>query len=296
MMQVFNDKHYVFIISAGRTGTKYFGTILQETIDDSFSVHEPDVLSGVNERLLKQIKQFGFYNMVPGRILGKTGIRTLSERFLSGDISNERLLNSVIDHRKNYYESIANPIIIESYYGWYGCIPAIQKLFKNYRVIVVARDPRDWVTSNVNWKQWYGNDDWVSKLKAGRINPAMVGDKAYAMKWDKFTRFQKLCWAYSFVYNTMIDQVEQDENIQLFNYEDLFIGPERSEKFINLLNFITQFKNRKFNYTIPDGILDRRIHKNSSDEFPKHPDWPSEYQEQYWEICENIHQRLKYPR
>lgn len=295
MMQVFNDKHYVFIISAGRTGTKYFGTILQETVKESFSVHEPDVLSGLNRSLLGQIKQFGFYNMVPGRLLGRTGIRTLSERFLGGDISEHELIQSVKDHRTNYYSSIDSPLIIESYYGWYGCIPAIRQLFKNYRIIVVARDPRDWVTSNVNWKEWYGKNDWVSRLNAGRINPYMVGDSTYESRWSEFSRFQKLCWAYSFIYNNLMDEVENDGNIQLFKYEDLFNAPERFEHFNQLLGFITQFQDREFAYKVPHGILDRRIHKNSSDEFPKHPDWSSKLRNQYWEICQGIHNRLEYP-
>jgi hypothetical protein len=296
MMQKFNDKHFVFVISAGRTGTKYFGTVLQETIDNSFSVHEPDVLSGVNKRLIGQVKDFGFYNMIPGRLLGKTGIRTLSEKFLGGHISEKELSKSVVSHRKKYYESIPKELVIESYYGWYGCIPAIRKLFKNYRVIVVARDPRDWVTSNVNWKEWYGKDDWVSRLKAGRINPSLVGDKQYAQKWDGFDRFQKLCWAYSYIYNTMLDQVEQDDHIQLFKYEDLFQGPERYDTLGKLLGFITKYDDKNFHFNAQDGLLERRIHKNSSDQFPKHSEWSEIQLEQYWEICGDIHTRLNYPR
>ena len=289
-MQEFDDKYFVFIISAGRTGTKYFGTVLQETIDDSFSVHEPDVLSGINFRLLHQIKNFGFYNMVPGR----TGIRTLSEKFMGQQISEKELSNSVINHRKKYYGSIPKQLIIESYYGWYGCIPAIRKVFKNYRVIVVARDPRDWVTSNVNWKEWYGKNDWVSRLKAGRINPNMVGDKDYAQKWEGFSRFQKLCWAYGHIYNTLLDEVEKDNHVQLFKYEELFQSSERYESLERLLKFITKFDDYNFNFSVPDRLLERRIHKNSSDEFPKHPEWAEELQNQYWEICGDIHHRLKY--
>ena len=296
MMKEFNDKHFVFVVSAGRTGTKYFGTVLQETIDNSCSVHEPDVLSGVNKRLIGQIKDFGFYNMVPGRLLGKTGIRNLSEKFLGGHISEKELSKTVFNHRKKYYGSIPQELVIESYYGWYGCIPAIRKLFKNYRVIVVARDPRDWVTSNVNWKEWYGKDDWVSRLKAGRINPSQVGDKEYAEKWGGFDRFQKLCWAYSYIYNTMFDQVEQDEHIQLFKYEDLFQEPERYDTLENLLGFITKYDDRNFNFNAQDGLLERRIHKNSSDQFPKHSEWSEIQLEQYWEICGDIHTRLNYPR
>lgn len=295
-MHEFKDKHFVFIISAGRTGTKYFGTILQETIDNSFSVHEPDVLSGVNKRLLSQIKDFGFYNMVAGRLLGKTGIRTLSEKFLGNQITEQELSDSVISHRQKYYNSIPQELIIESYYGWYGCIPAIRKLFKNYRIIVVARDPRDWVTSNVNWKEWYGKGDWVDRLKAGRINPSLVGETEYIPKWHGFSRFQKLCWAYSYIYNTMLNEVEQDKNIQLFKYEDLFQAPERYKTLDNLLQFITKHDNQNFKYSVQDGLLERRIHKNSSNEFPKHSDWSGKLLEQYWEICGDIHGRLNYSR
>ncbi len=294
-MQEFDDKHFAFIISAGRTGTKYFATVLEETIDRSFSVHEPDVLSGINTRLLQQIKQFGFYNMVPGRLLGKTGIRNLSEKFIGKQLSEKELSDAVVDHRKKYYPSIPQQLIIESYYGWYGCIPAIRKVFKNYRIIVVARDPRDWVTSNVNWKEWYGKNDWVSRLKAGRINPRLVGDTDYIQKWDGFSRFQKLCWAYGHIYNTLLDEVEKDDHVQLFKYEDLFNSPDRYNNLERLLQFISKFDDQSFDFSVTDGLLERRIHKNSSDEFPKHPEWSAELLDQYWEICGDIHHRLKYP-
>ena len=42
---VFQTKDYAFFISAGRTGTKYFGDVCSGIISDCHLVHEPDVIN-----------------------------------------------------------------------------------------------------------------------------------------------------------------------------------------------------------------------------------------------------------
>lgn len=293
-MNPFNDKYFVFIISAGRTGTKYFGTILEKIIDNSFSVHEPDVLSGVNVKLIKQVKQFGFYNMIPGRILGISGIRNLSERYLGGKISDDKLVQNIRKHRENFYKNIDEKLIIESYYGWYGCIPAIRKLYKNYKIVIITRDPKDWVTSNMNWQQWYGKKDWVNKLNAGRINPSITKDEFYKNKWRNFNRFQKLCWAYQFIYNNLLKNSFNDINIKVFKYEDLFIHKEKYSHLENLIQFIVNFDDAFFNYQIPINILEKRINKNISSSFPIYKSWDKKLTKQYLNICGEIQNKLNY--
>jgi len=291
MMSIF-DKEIVFIVSGGRTGTKYFGILLDQIIDNSFSVHEPDVFSGFNRRLLSQIKDFGIYNMLLGRALRNTGIRNLSENYLSGKLSLAKLKTKIINHRENYYSRINQKLIIESYYGWYGCIPAIKELFPYYKIIVITRDPRSWVTSNMNWGQWYGRRDFATKLKLGRLNPKTVGDKKFCAQWNSFSRFEKLCWAYQFIYNKLLESTEGDPNSKLFRFEDLFYSPDKYKVLDDLVRFIVKEKNH--NYSIPNRILDKKVHKNISYAFPDYENWDKNMQNQYWNICEKIHHKLGY--
>lgn len=72
------NKYFSFIISAGRTGTRFMGKKLSEMIDRCFSVHEPDFFTpGSEYNTIKKIETFGLYHLILGKIIGKTGIRKL---------------------------------------------------------------------------------------------------------------------------------------------------------------------------------------------------------------------------
>lgn len=293
---VFNKKYYVFLISAGRTGTKFFGHSLNNIIENSFSVHEPDVLK-LSEGLTKfisKIKTFGFYHMLLGRFIGQTGVRNLSQKYLSGKLSLKDLERGIIRHRNIYYCKILSDLIIESYSGWYGCIPAIKNLYYNYKLVIITRDPRDWIVSNMNWETLFGKRDWVSKLNLGRLNPKMVNDKEYKLLWDHFSRFQKICWTYKFQYETMINNVENDPNALVVKFEDLFYSHDRYKNLSYLLDFITDFENKKFKYVLPSNILDKKINKNISYDFPYYEDWNLETKKQFDDICSSIMKKLNY--
>lgn len=288
------DKNIVFIISAGRTGTKYFGTLLDCIIENSFSVHEPDIFSGLNKKFVNQVKYFGFYNMVIGRALRRSGIRNLSENYLANKISFNKLKNKIIKHRCYYYNSIYNDLIIESYYGWYGCMSAIREIFPNYKIIVITRDPRNWITSNMNWNKWYGNKDLLEKYKFGRLNPKLIGDNEYINQWDKFTQFEKLCWAYKTIYTTILRNIHNDENCMLVKFEDLFNNKDKHNQLEQLIKYIVKFQNKCYNYNIPNDILEKKIHKNIYNKFPQYENWDLYKKERYWKICEDIQYKLGY--
>ena len=132
-MGIFEDKYFVFLISAGRTGTKFFGDLMGDMIEEAFSVHEPDVLMDFKLKSMQQLRLFGLYNLVIGKLFSKTGIRNLSQNFLSGKIRLAELKAAIVNHRNNFYRNIGKELIVESYSGWYGAIPAIQSLYKNLK-------------------------------------------------------------------------------------------------------------------------------------------------------------------
>lgn len=296
-MSVFEYKYYIFIISAGRTGTKFLGQQLGSIIENCYSVHEPDVLTSgelFNKNLLRKIKLFSLYQLFLGKVTGKTGIRNLSQNYLAGKYDLSQLKKAVIQHRQKYYENIQEDFIIESYSGWYGCIPAIQSLYKNYKIVIISRDPRAWVTSNMNWETLFGKRDWVDKLKLGRLNPELIQDKKYISSWNEFSRFQKICWTYKTQYEIMLNNIKNDPNARIFKFEELFHSENRYEQLKELLEFITSFNTRQFKYYIPEDILEKRIHQNISYVFPPYNFWTKEQKNQYLEICQNIAKKLNY--
>jgi hypothetical protein len=293
-MGIFEDKYFVFLTSAGRTGTKFFGDLLGDMIDGAFSVHEPDVLMDFKLKSLRQLQLFGLYNLVLGKLLNKTGIRNLSQNYISGKISLDELKAAIVDHRERYYHSIDKDLIIESYSGWYGSIPGIQNLYQNYKIVVVVRDPRDWVVSNMNWGTMYGKRDWISKLRLGRLHPAMIGDSEFEDKWQQFSRFQKLCWAWKSIYEILLNSAERDQNVTIIKFEELFKSENKYDHLKQLLTYITHFSDKKFYFNIPENVLRRKTNANISYSFPKFQNWSVKMKTDLTLICGEIPKKLGY--
>ena len=125
----------------------------------------------------------------------------------------------------------------------------------------------------MNWGTMYGRRDWVSKLGLGRLNPKLVRDKQYQAQWKSFSRFQKLCWAWKTIYETLLDSIKDDPNARIVKFEELF---ETQDKYVNLrdlLEFLTRFGGRAFDFKIPPNILEKKVHQNISQQFPNWKDW-----------------------
>jgi len=295
----FKEKFFVFFISGGRTGTKFFADVLSNYINDSFSIHEPDVihLSKGETSLYYSIKAFGIYWVVIGKLLGKTGIRNLSERYLSGKCTIEDIKETLYKYRKKFYHNIAQQLIIESYSGWYALIPGIRETYSNYKIIIIIRDPRDWVSSNMNWGTMYGNRDWVQKLGLGRLSPELITDKEYTYRWKDFDQFQKLCWAWRAIYETLLEHSKNDPNIRIFKFEDLFCSKGKEDHFSSLLRFITTFNNQNFylkNQMNKKSVFNKKIHENISYDFPLWKNWSKEYANHLNQICGFLMSKFEY--
>ncbi len=294
-MGILEDKYFVFIVSAGRTGTKFLGEQLGHMIAGAFSVHEPDVLMDFKLKSLDQLRLFGWYNLIFGKLIGKTGIRNLSQNYLAGKLSLSQLKTAILAHREKFYRSLDQDLIIESYSGWYGAIPAIRSLYKHYRIVVIVRDPRDWVVSNMNWETMYGRRDWISRLKLGRLNPAMLNDEQYRDRWQHFTRFQKLCWAWSAIYAILLRETADDPNAIIVKFEDLFHNGQKYEYLDNLLGFITAFASRRFDWRTVQGVLEKTANPNISNAFPGWQDWKPEMKADLERLCANVAEKFNYP-
>jgi len=293
-MQVFKGKYITIIASGGRTGTTFFGNLLSNIIEDSFSVHEPDMFAGFNAQTWSRIRTFGFYHMLVGRVIGRTGIRNLNQKYLAGTLSEEQLVLAIRQHRKKYYGSIDESHIIESYPQWYGILPALPKVFPHYKVVGLIRDPRTWVQSMVNQEGFYGGNKPLLKSLHKILDPFMIGDQIYMARWPNMSEFEKSCWLWTAITRTLQHAEMQDENIRIFRYEDLFLAPERDRNMEDMLRFMTMYENRVFKYKFDPSIL--KVVKNSSRsaKMPLWQDWPQAICLQMNEICGSLMQDCGY--
>lgn len=285
MREDVQNKHVVIIASGGRTGTTFFGDLLSEVIEDAYSVHEPDLLNGLSTRTWRAIRIFGFYHMVIGRLLGLTGIRNLSQRFLSGRMTEEDLISAIHRHRDAYYASMPQSFIIESYYQWYGILPAVSKAYPNSKIVGIIRDPRTWVTSWMNFGGHYDQSDYVSRFGFKRLNPALVGDAEHLDAWPEMSGFEKNCWNWKIVSQLLSKQASLDPMTRIFRYEDLFTSDARHQHIDDLLSFITSFPDRSFEYAFDESMLDDTRNASISREFPDWQDWTHDQATALNDIC-----------
>ena len=288
------SKHMVIIASTGRTGTRFFGDLLSSMIPGSYSVHEPDGYAGLTRRTWQRIKTFGVYHMLLGRVLGRTGIRNLSQQFIAGRIDRPQLVARLRRQRLAYYRDLASEPIIESYYQWYGILPAAPEIFEHYRVVALVRDPRTWVASNMNFGTHFGARDIVSRMGFRRLDPIMAGDLEYAELWADMSPFERLCWTWGAVNGRLLDFARTDPHTCVYRYEDLFLGEDRGRHLADLLQFITNFSDRRFPCTFDEGVLRERRHASTRQAFPDWPDWTSDQACRLERICGPLMARFGY--
>lgn len=288
------ERDLVFIVSGGRTGTRFMGDLLSSMIPGAYSVHEPDVLEGLTLRTWRRIQEFGFYHMVLGRILKHTGIRHLSEGFLSGDLTVEEVQRAIKKQRFGYYQKINQPIVVESYYQWYGILPVIPKTFSSYRILGVLRDPRDWVRSWLNFEAHHGRRDLVKKIGRERINPKMTGEQPYASEWGSMDPLSRLCWTWKTVYTCVLDHAEIDPQMHLVKYENLFKDSERQHAWKEILDFITGFDKKSYTYEFDPEFLNYRIHASNQSKVPAWSEWSAGNRERLLSICGEVMIRAGY--
>lgn len=288
-----SNKLVVLVVSAGRTGTQFFGRTLSSWIHDAHSVHEPDTLNPSLIDTWWKARTFGWRHMVVDRLRGRTGMRNLSQRFISGELSVESLADEILQHRAAYYGSFAERVIIESHYQWFGVLPGVPLAFPNHRVVGVVRDPRTWVTSTMNTERHYGSRDPVTRLGFRRLDPAMLGDSDFERQWPSMSPFERNCWHWKVIYETIAAHVDRDERARLFRYEDLFGDAQDTGALRMMMDFITHFGDQRVPYEIDERALQKRVN-SSARRFPSWHEWTPDQARRCQRLCGPLMDRFGY--
>jgi hypothetical protein len=292
------DKYVVLIASAGRTATAFFAEMLPSAIPGAFGVHEPDLLElrGVSSiaDISHKIRTFGWHHMVAGRLAGTSGLRNIGQKLLSGEWAQEEAAERLYRSRAGYYSSLPCEYIIEAYSHWYSVLPLLPAVFAHYKVAGIVRDPRSWMRSMIKVGTHYGARDWATRLRFGRLVPAMVGDTEYADRWREMSPFQRLCWTWKMVNSLLCDGAAKDPRIRVFRYEDLFSGASRRSHLERMLEFVTAFDDRRFDYTLDPDMLTRRVNVRGEAKLPPWQSWEPWRARQMHDICGSLMAELGY--
>lgn len=261
-MDVFDSKCFVFFVSTGRTGTKFFGNNLSGVVDNCFSIHEPDAIEDFTLQTIKsKIKYFGFHDAILGKITRNGGVRNNSIKLLSGKQTESQFISHIKKTRKKFYENIDSKLIIESSYGWIGATHLIPKIFKNYKIVYVVRSPFRWVESGIRWERPFGKKDWIYHYGLGRITPKLIGE--HYTNFNQETVFTKLCWYWNRINTIMNKASEEDSNSTWIRFEDVFQSNNSSEHINALLNFISKHNDRTFEYDSTKFRISEKVNEST---------------------------------
>jgi hypothetical protein len=290
------NKDLVFIVSAGRTGTQFFGRQLGSIISDCVSAHEPDRYAGFSRETGESIRRFGFNQVVLQRVLRRSGIRHLTQQYLAGHVSEHQATRKIHAQRDAYLRRQSASLVIESYYQWYGLLPCLRRAYPNCRIVGIVRDPRTWVMSMQHRKLRHALGRF-----AGRLTPRLVGDTEQQARWQRMDEFERLCWEWKTINELIIAWVNDDPLARLYRFEDLFpctdrqgnCGGDADGSMRSLLTFITRFDDRSYNFRLDERVMASRL--NASGEVPaRWPDWPRGQSLALHRICGELMRGLGY--
>ncbi len=293
------EKPSILITSIGRTGTEFFARLFGEIVPNSTSLHEPDVIkfAGVESNtrhLFRQIQIAGIWRLFVLKTLGKWSIVKLSDLRLRGQLSSEDAARSLGKQRTGFIREVPGSIYIESNLGYYGLLDITPAVFCEHRVIYLVRDGRDWVRSMLDWNVLYRSETSTNSI--GHVWPAATDlpGNPYADAWHRFSRFEKLCWAWATLNSYAIDSLSKNQDARLFRFEQVFSGPQRYESLNELVHFATDLHGLDASSIgQTDGWLERKIH-GSSGKSPAPEAWTATQKRQFAEICGPLMERLGY--
>lgn len=289
------DKYYCYIVSTGRTATQYLGNNAQISFRDCYSIHEPDMVRSLTDFTWNKIRLFGLYNLTLGKLIGSTGIRNLSNGYLSGRISRENAARKIADHRGKFYRTIGQNMVVESYSRWYGLIDPLSLAIDRFKVVGIVRDPRTWIRSWMSRAEEYANTHGSAKalLKMSPLfTPTSIGDCEYEAQWNTMSGFERLCWQWNAINKIILDASERYNNVRVFRFEDIFSNGEDGIR--PVFDFMAQFNDRNFDYTLGHLDLARKENASQTHTIAEWKDWEPDRQVRLNEICGDTMLRLGY--
>lgn len=164
-------------------------------------------------------------------------------------------------HKETWY--------VETNYHLFAAIPLIRKTFPNGVVIHIVRDGRAVVTSWLN-RYRYVVDQHISPFN-------IPGDPAQEL-WENWNPLQKLSWYWKTV-NSHILTTPPD---MVVKFEEIFTkNPEESRVF----EILEKFKGLEYDRQKVIETLQKPINKNKVEFYPKYPEWPQAWKDQFWDIA-----------
>jgi len=194
----------VFIVSTGRTATKFFSGFFDKNFDTIMARHEP-----------------------------APDLFDLGTGFIRGTYSGAAVNASLRYARYGIYKELERGQVatnVESNNNAALLLPVIKEVFPNLKIVFITRDPKSYLVSSYSKVHGikkhgahdagytlYGEHDPRNRLTAKDFAGDKLGDS-----WEALRRFEKLCWHWRTYNRLILDFVEDSTEHLVLKYEDLF--------------------------------------------------------------------------
>lgn len=294
-MSVF-DRKIVFVVSTGRTGTQFFGTLMEKMVDGCVSVHEPDYLWG--ERLHEwpsKIKSFGLYNLTAGLFDPTRSVYMLSAERMRGKIDDRTAVDHLRRIRRRLLSGVSSDLFVEANPQLLGLVDLLPEAFPQSRIIFIVRDPRTWIRSLMNsrtfplyskldFRNWFG-----LRIRAGEFPGDPHGDR-----WPRMSVFEKRCWFWNRANRFALDRMP-DHGARTYRFEEIFAGGERESVLEDILSFATDFQGFTGARHLRPELLDRKVHSTAEKgSFPPWPEWDRDLVQTMERHCRTLMKQFHY--
>jgi len=241
------DKY--FIISTGRTGTKFFAKFLNQ-FGNVYATHEPSP-----------------------DFLG------LAIDYVRGEVSKKEVIKRIEQDRRALCKDIKRKqanVYVESNNRLFSLIDPLRDVFNDYKIIHIIRDGRDYVRSGMS-REWYTKKDKYPRLKA-----TYFSNDLYYDKWDTMSRFEKICWRWQKKDGFILDSIKDDPNSITVKFEDIFKdddykGIYQIAEYIGLPKSETD--------KMIDKMMNRKVNSTSKHIIDKWSSWSQDMVESFEEIA-----------
>ncbi|WP_440903943.1 hypothetical protein ACMZOO_14020 [Catenovulum sp. SX2] len=187
-----------FIISTGRTGTRFLADKLSKYANHALVHHEPQ------PNLQKEA--FEYYSQ------GKVD----SDYCALFKMNRLNMLDEL--------RSLGRSTYIESNGGITFMLPHICSLFKSCNVIHIVRDPRTWIPSAYSRTQIRNGKSELKYLRDSSwvVSPQNLENDPYRNRWQNMNLIERLSWIWEFKNRYVLDKVASDCETLMLRYEDVF--------------------------------------------------------------------------
>lgn len=255
------DTQPILILSTGRTGTIFLARLFSSLYPMVDSYHERG-----NSRPIQILTNLHFSHLLPASV-----VRAAWKYFKGQEIAT---------CEKDFHIDANNFL--------YGLAALAPELYPNLKVLHIVRDPRDYVTSQLNFSRqkrtsFIGN----YLVPFWQPNPFLVGELPLTQAFH-FSRFQKYCWVWDFK-NRIMSRLNHSATPYLcVRFEDLFENnPEATFKQITEFMGLPQVEDILNHFSEP---------ANSSKPtfFPEWRGWSSRQAAQLHALCGEQMQKYGY--